>query len=369
MENHVLDLCRGMVQQGYEVFVWCPQGDNVENFEQAGAKVTLINIGLDIDPFYIKRLARFLVQEKVDILHAHELKASVNALIAGYLAGTKVRISHTHTPISEWQIHPLKKKLDLFIYPKVVNRLSTCEVALTPSRKAIKIKEGIREDKLRVLESPNVVDIERFSLTEGDKRKYRNQVLSNLGLKESITLWGCLGRLTQEKGHGVLLDAFSFFIEELPSEQKDDHHLILAGGGDLKEELGRQTRDLGLEGKVTITGVLSHEEVIKYYGAFDYFIHPSLAEGFGLVLIEAMTVGVPVIASDLEVFKEVGEDTILYFTKGESKELARVMREVVNGKHQTESLVSKARSLVTHRYSPERFIEAYHKFYLELQQE
>jgi len=113
MEKHVLDLCQGMIQHGHQVFVWCPSGDMVPSFEKAGAQVTQIKIRFDIDPTYIKRLARFLKENRVDIVHAHELKAAVNSLIAGRLAGVNVRISHTHTPISEWQISRWKKKINL----------------------------------------------------------------------------------------------------------------------------------------------------------------------------------------------------------------------------------------------------------------
>jgi len=314
-------------------------------------------------------LARFLKDNGIEIIHAHELKAAVNSLIAGRLAGVRIRISHTHTPISEWQISGLKKKINLFVYPKVVNKLATCEIALTPSRKNIKIEEGIKEEKLRVLESPNAVKISRLSLGSNIKEQYRKDIVSKLEISEGSLIWGYLGRLTEEKGHKILIEAFKKIIENLSSEQSAQHHLILAGGGRLEEKLRKQKEKSNLKNKVTITGKLSSREVIRYYSAFDIFVHPSLAEGFGLVLIEAMATNTPVIASDLEVFKEVGDDTILYFAKGDPQDLFKVMKEVINKKHDLSLLARRAHKRVVDKYSFDRFIDCYHRFYLELLQE
>ena len=369
MEKHVLDLCQGMVQQSHQVFVWCPPGDMVEAFEKSGAKVTQAEIGLDIDPGYIKRLAKFLKENEIEIVHAHELKAAVNSLIAGKKAGVKVRISHTHTPISEWQISGLKKRLNLFVYPRVVNKLATYEIALTLSRKNIKIEEGIKEEKLRVLENPNAVNVSRLSLGSNIKEQYRKDIMSKLEIAGECVIWGCLGRLTEEKGHKILIEAFKTFIQGMSSEESNKHHLVLAGGGPLEEGLKNQIEKNKLESKVTITGKLSPQEVIRYYSAFDFFVHPSLAEGFGLVLIEAMATNTPVLASDLEVFKEVGDDTILYFKKGEPQDLARVMQEVISNKHDLNLLTRRAHKRVVDNYSFDKFIDCYHKFYLELLQE
>jgi len=366
MEKHVLDLCQGMVQLGHEVYVWCPPGDMVASFEQSGAKVTQVEIGLDIDPRYIRRLSAFLKENEIEIIHAHELKAAVNSLIAGKLGKVKVRISHTHTPISEWQISGLKKKINLFVYPKVVNRLATYEIALTSSRKNIKIKEGIKEEKLRVLENPNAVKVSSLSLGSNIKEQYRKDIISKLEIEGGCVIWGCLGRLTKEKGHQILLEAFKLFINDLPPEQGTKHHLILAGGGPLEEKLKKQITRNNLENRVTITGKLSPDDVIRYYSSFDYFVHPSLAEGFGLVLIEAMAANIPVIASDLEVFKEVGEDTILYFKMGDPQDLTRVMKEIAGGEHDLKLFTRKAHKRVVDNYSQEKFIDCYHRFYLEL---
>lgn len=368
MENHVIDLVEGMIIKGHEVFVWCPPGVIVRDFERVGAKVIQKMIQFDIDPFYICRLKKFLKKNKIDLVHAHELKAAANGILAAYFAGVKTRIAHTHTPISEWQISSLKKKINLAIYPKFINKFATYEIALTESRKQIKIKEGIKEDKLFIVESPNCIKLGDFILEEPVKKEYSQEILIRHALDEDTKIWGCLGRITQEKGHEILIKGFHEFFKQLPDQEKDKHHLIVTGGGPLEDELASQISELGLTEKITITGKVPHVDVPKYYSTYDVFIHPSLAEGFGIVLIEAMATGIPVIASDLEVFGEVAGDTVNYFETGNFESLAEVMKKVDVGGEDIQQKAEVARQRVQDRYSFERFIDQYNKFYLELHQ-
>ncbi len=104
MEQHVLDLVKGMVSNGNKVVVACKKGEIANWYADAGATVYKREIRFDIDLFYISFLINILKKENIDIVHAHELKAVANSLIAGLFAGTKVKVTHTHTPISEWQV-------------------------------------------------------------------------------------------------------------------------------------------------------------------------------------------------------------------------------------------------------------------------
>jgi len=368
MEYHVLDLIEGMVGKGHEVFVWCPEGSIVKEYEEAGAgeRITHEKIRMDIDPIYICRLRKFLKNNKIDVVHAHELKAVSNAMIAAWLAGVKCRVSHTHTPISEWKIDPIKKKLNICFYKKLVNVFSTHEIALTESRKRIKMDEGIKEDKLHIIQSANAVRVKEYTVGENIKAQYKKSILERHKIPEDKIIWGCLGRQTEEKGHSVLISAFKMLIDGLAPEDKGKHRLILAGGGSLQGDLEKQVIDKGLEGRVVITGMLPYKDLIKYYSTFDYFVHPSLAEGFGLVLIEAMMVGIPVIASDLEVFYEVADGTVTYFKTGNAEDLKNTMLEVLKGEHNIKENTKRAKERVVELYSFENFTNSYHQYYLEL---
>jgi len=305
MEQHVLDLIKGMLGVGNEVFVWCPTGKPADIYEEAGAQVFRKSISSDFDRAYIEELTAFLKEKEIDVVHAHELKAVANALTAARAARTPVKVTHVHTPISEWKINPTKRKVDALFYSFIVNRFSDAEIALTPSKKNVKVKEGINKDKIVVI--PNGLDTAKLTISPITKAGYGEEIRKKYGINMNAFVFGNVGRISREKGHDVLLD--------------------IAGGGELESEIRQLAVTKGVADKVIFTGEFEDEDKVKFYSAFDFFVFPTLAEGFGLVLIEAMYSGLPVICSDLEVLKEVAADTVTYFRAGDSSDLSEKMIE------------------------------------------
>lgn len=363
MEQHVLDLVSQLSSRGHAVYVWCPDGPLSTRFEDLGAQVVNISIRNDLDFGYILALSRFLRKEKIDVLHAHEPKAVINSLIAGVFSHTKVRVTHTHTPISEWQINPAKKAFDVFVNSFFVNIFSTVEIALTESRKKVKQAEGIFGGKLKVF--PNGVDVSRFSVSDVIRQKYRQEVLGRHNISTNSFVFGNIGRITREKGHFVFLEGFSKFLQ-MAHVDKDNVSLLIVGGGALEAELKEEVSNLGLDEKVLITGRFSEEDKVKYYSALDCFVFPSLAEGFGIVLLEAMANGLPILCSDLEVLQEVGDGTVLFFEKGNSVDLSEMLMSVYQRKDTINRIGNAALERVRSLYTIEKFGGNYESFYKEL---
>ena len=324
MEQHVLDLIKGMLGVGNEVFVWCPTGKPADIYEEAGAQVFRKSISSDFDRAYIEELTAFLNEKEIDVVHAHELKAVANALTAARAAHTPVKITHVHTPISEWKINPTKRKVDALFYSFIVNRFSDAEIALTPSKKNVKVKEGINKDKIVVI--PNGLDTAKLTISPITKAGYGEEIRKKYGINMNAFVFGNVGRISREKGHDVLLDAYKKFLGTDMYHAKD-FVLFIAGGGELESEIRQLAVTKGVADKVIFTGEFEDEDKVKFYSAFDFFVFPTLAEGFGLVLIEAMYSGLPVICSDLEVLKEVAADTVTYFRAGDSSDLSEKMIE------------------------------------------
>lgn len=364
-ENHTLDLVEGLYNRGHDVYVWCPEGIMVEEFRNAGASIVNIKIGLDIDPPYILALTKFLKEKQIDVLHAHELKAVGNALLAGFLAGTKVRIAHTHTPISEWRVSPLKKFINIkLFYSPFVNLFATREIALTSSRKQAKIKEGIRESKLEII--PNGIKLDEFTLSPSATAKYRKEILKRHAIPEDSYVFGLIGRLSIEKGVPVLIEGFTSFFN-VPTVNKDKTYLLIVGGGELKEEVLTKVKELNMGANIIITGVpFTEEDKVKYLSSFDAFVFPSLAEGFGLVLIEAMAMSLPVICSDLEVLQEVGGSTVVFFETNNPENLGEKMFNIYSKRDRLDNVKAEARKRVEQLYTMETFINNYEELYLEL---
>ncbi len=126
----------------------------------------------------------------------------------------------------------------------------------------------------------------------------RQQARSRLRLpQDGSPVLGAVGRLVAEKGFGCLLDAFAVALQERP-----DLRLVIIGEGSARAALEARVEQQGLRGSVSLPGHL--DDAAQLYRAFDWVAIPSLSEGLGLIMQEAVMAGVPVLASELPVFRE-----------------------------------------------------------------
>ncbi|WP_445570964.1 glycosyltransferase [Pseudomonas sp. E102] len=123
-------------------------------------------------------------------------------------------------------------------------------------------------------------------------------------------IFGAVGRLVDKKGFASLLDAFA-----LAAVAQRDWRLVIVGEGPAREALQARIDQPDLVDKVLLAGHL--EDVAKLYRAFDWVLVPSFEEGLGLILQEAILAGVPVLASDLAVFREQLADAGWYAPAGD----------------------------------------------------
>jgi glycosyltransferase involved in cell wall biosynthesis len=113
-----------------------------------------------------------------------------------------------------------------------------------------------------------------------------------LGLPLDRNILLTVGNLVEVKGHRYLVEALAEVVKE-----RQDVLCVIVGSGPLKGQLERQIRRLGLEGHVRLVGGRPHEEIPLWMNACDVFVLPSLRESFGIVQIEAMACGKPVVAT------------------------------------------------------------------------
>lgn len=359
MEQHVLDLVSQMILRKYEVFVWCRGGLIYDWYKRAGAQVYEKSINRDIDIVYIRALKHFVQENKIQIIHSHELKATTNALLAGFLAGVKVRITHQHTPFSDWQVSAAKKSIYNICYSLLIRLLGTKEIALAESIKRAKKVAGIPEKKLKII--PNGIDVYKFYVTDNEKIIFRKDICRKYHIDPLTKIIGNISRTTEEKGHDLLLKAFAKLVNEGKID-KDKYTLMICGGGGLEESLWNLADALNIKDRLVITGRFDDDIKTKFYSAFDFFIFPTLAEGFGIVLIEALISELPVLCSGLQVLKEIGRDFPDYFEPGDVEDLSNKMEKLLHAQHSGKT----QKDFVEQNYSLEKFGENYSKLYENL---
>ena len=129
----------------------------------------------------------------------------------------------------------------------------------------------------------------------------RTACRQRLGITNEKLVLGCLGRLHQQKNVTFVLDV----LAALPEAS-----LYLAGDGEEEMALRAKAHALGIASRTTFLGSLNGADVTRFYRAVDVLLFPSVYEGFGRVLVEAMSQGVPVVASDIAIVREIGGDAV-----------------------------------------------------------
>lgn len=173
-----------------------------------------------------------------------------------------------------------------------------------------------------------------------------------------------VGNLIEVKNPRFLLEVFAKLVL---SQEPGDLHLLVCGGGPLREELKRKAGDLGIAGCVHFLGKLPREELTDIYLLSDIFVHPSLSEGFGNVILEAMLHRLLVVASQVGVAPDLirhGENGYLALP-GDRAEWLRALGEALDRLSVFDQAREENRRAVIEHYAMERRIDAYLAIYEE----
>ena len=134
---------------------------------------------------------------------------------------------------------------------------------------------------------PTGIDPAVFHRSAASRRRTR----AALGIPEGRTVLATVSRLVREKNLDLLLDAFRRVARAAPSTL-----LLIVGEGSHRGQLERHARRLGIASRVLFAGLVPHERVPAFYQAADIFVFPSVIESQGLVVLEALASGLPVVA-------------------------------------------------------------------------
>lgn len=192
----------------------------------------------------------------------------------------------------------------------------------------------------------------------------RDQAREHIKLPEEAFIVLFVGSLITRKGVDILLAAFAGLVEHDPTAT-----LIVVGEGPLRQELEAQTHDLGIEKVVHFVGPKSNEELPIWYSSADIFVLPSLREGVPLVLLEALSCGLPVIVSRAGGMSELvvhGKNGLLVDI-GDPTTLERHMRMLLREPHLRTQFRDAARDTVLRWGGTKEEIDAaedlYHEYF------
>lgn len=193
---------------------------------------------------------------------------------------------------------------------------------------------------------PHGFDLKRTKLT-------RQQARAAFGLPSDVPLLGSVARLNS----GKRLDAAIRTLTSSP-----DWHLVLAGQGPDERRLRQLAVEKHLENRVYFTGELPPERIGDFLAALDVFVFPSQAETFGLAAVEAASAGVPVVANDLPVLREVlatdGKPAALFVDAADDRQFSDAISRALHDERLRADLIAAGRGLHA-RYSVARMVDQY----------
>ena len=226
----------------------------------------------------------FISKEKPDIVHTHSSKGGILGRLAAKLCGVPHIIHTPHGHVFYGHFGRLASRIFLWverIFSKFTDRL----VALTHGEKDDYIKLSVcAPEKLLTIHSG--VDVQQFLNANGNGLEKRRA----LGLEPNEAVIGFVGWLLPIKGPDYLLKAMDYIWPEKP-----ETILVMAGKGDLDVDLRAEALRKNVNGKVKFIGW--RQDIDELMPVFDMLVLPSLNEGMGRVLVEAMAAGKPVVAS------------------------------------------------------------------------
>jgi glycosyltransferase involved in cell wall biosynthesis len=257
------------------------------------------------------------------------------------------KLSTFHTLLSEYveYISPLgigQETLKKISWRYCFHHYNKYDQVITPScaiRDMLKIKKPIAV-------IPTGIDV-RLLKPESSKKSREK-----LGIRTE-KMYLCLGRLSPEKNLDFVIDTSKYFLG-------DDSQLIIAGRGPVQRKLENQVADMGMEKKIKFVGYVSDADKVRYYSAADAFILASTSETQGIVVLEAMACGCPVIAADslaIPEFVKNGKNGFL-FRPGDGQQLA----ELVDNFNYTKRMAKEALK-TAHSCSIEKCTDKLEKIY------
>jgi phosphatidyl-myo-inositol alpha-mannosyltransferase len=335
VQFHVRDLAEHLINLGHEVSVLAPSDDDTPlppYLVSAGRAVPVPYNGsvarLSFGFVSAARVRRWLHEGKFDVLHLHEPTAPSLSLLACWAAASPVVATfHTANP---------RSRAMTAAFPMLQAAMEKINARIAVSEYARRtLVEHLGGDAVVI---PNGVEVAYFAGAEPNPHWTTPEAERDTG----GTL-GFMGRFEEpRKGLPVLFEAFPAIVEARP-----DTRLLVAGRGDAEEAL--KTLPKKVQGNVTFLGMVSNLDRARLLRSVDIYCAPNTGgESFGIILVEAMSAGAPVLASNLDAFSLVleGGEAGRMFPNGDAAALAGAATDLLAHPDQRTALRTAAAEAV-----------------------
>ncbi len=241
-------------------------------------------------------------------------------------------------------------------YPKLWRRYFTTLISLGLYKNA----EIVTTSKYSKLGLKNIFNSKKINYVyQSSERIFRDDKIS-----KSRYYILHIGTFEKRKDLLTLVKAFKLFKDNI----KSDHKLVLAGSKHINgnnkvfKSIKKYILKNNLFSSILMPGYINKKQAVYYYNNSFIYVFPSIDEGFGIPLIEAMKASIPVICSDIDIFKEIGSDCVMYFKKQNEIDLYKKIRLFYENQTIIDNLIDKGNKRAN-LFNQKNFVKGFEKLY------
>lgn len=315
-----------------------PAGQFVEEALRRNLNLTLLDQRAMIDPFLIFQARKIVLQQGIDLIQTHGYKSHLIGFFLRLLCRRPwLAFAHGYT-YGNWKMR-LYNRMDLWLL-----RYADRVVAVSDATRRLLKQNRVPAERIALIY--NAIDpADAVPAAEAAEVKKRH------GLAPDRKAIGVIGRFNPEKGQGIFLKAMRKVVQDCP-----DVKALLIGDGPDQAELERYCRENGLRDWVVFTGY--RENIADYYRILDLLVLPSFTEGLPNTVLEAMSFGIPVLATSVGGVPEIIEkDNGVLVPPDDPEALAERMIELLQNESLRKAIGAKGRSALYPRFAPDHRVE------------
>jgi len=350
IQTHVYNLSKALARQGVEVdlFIIGKKVDIGKNLTIHPIKAFgFPRLTAGLYATFTLNAARHAKRYDLDLIHGHSMYATGYALMKKKpfvltLHGTQLSELRATLETRPRANHVMTDTITTLMEKYSISKADRVIVTCKHNFEEVIDQYNIDEEKMRVVYQG--VDVERFTPSKCEGK---------------TVLF--VGRLHQRKGVDRLLRAFKKVVKEEPEAK-----LLIAGRGEGEQEYKALAKKLALGASVKFLGHFPEEELPGLYSSASLFVMPSYYEGFGLVLLEGMASGLPVLAFDTGVVPEIIENGRNGFMVEDDNDLADRVLEILADEQKRKAMGKRSRAIVEEKLTWDRTAKGTIEVYKEL---
>lgn len=347
-------------KERYEVeFACAPGGPLIDEVESQGIKFHPIRnfvqrISIYNDLLALWELVCLMRGQRYDIVHTHNSKAGFIGRLAAKISGVAIIVHTIHGFAFHEYENPPRRKLFICL-EKFAGRFTDKLITISEPLKQWGQELGIGKPE-RYVTVYSGIELDKFQVNINIKEKKRQ-----FGINPEDKVIGVVSKLWEGKGHKCILQAAQRVIIEVPNVK-----FMFVGEGYLRGELEKLTHQLGLRDYVIFTGFRT--DIPEVTAIFDIAVLASFFEGLGRVLLEAMVLGKPVIASEVGGIVDVVDDgkTGILVPPNDSNALAGAIVRLLSDDGLRKKMGKAGKEKIDAKFSAQTMVSQIEKVYEEL---